>query len=73
MSYRSNSTGFTLIELLIIVVLLAIMASFAIPSFKQLTERNELQSAAPPRNSMRCCSTLAAKPCPRGARSASRR
>ena len=30
MSYRSNSTGFTLIELLIIVVLLAIMASFAI-------------------------------------------
>ncbi|HEJ3343565.1 TPA: prepilin-type N-terminal cleavage/methylation domain-containing protein [Pseudomonas aeruginosa] len=67
MSYRSNSTGFTLIELLIIVVLLAIMASFAIPNFKQLTERNELQSAA------RCCSTLAAKPCPRGARSASRR
>ncbi|PXB79732.1 general secretion pathway protein GspH, partial [Pseudomonas aeruginosa] len=37
MSYRSNSTGFTLIELLIIVVLLAIMASFAIPNFKQLT------------------------------------
>lgn len=46
MSYRSNSTGFTLIELLTIVVLLAIMASFAIPSFKQLTERNGLQSAA---------------------------
>lgn len=52
MSYRSNSTGFTLIELLIIVVLLAIMASFAIPSFKQLTERNELQSAAEELNAM---------------------
>ncbi|EPQ3030500.1 GspH/FimT family pseudopilin [Pseudomonas paraeruginosa] len=46
MSYRSSSAGFTLIELLIIVVLLAIMASFAIPNFKQLTERNELQSAS---------------------------
>ena len=52
MSYRSNSTGFTLIELLIIVVLLAIMASFAIPNFKQLTERNELQSAAEELNAM---------------------
>ncbi|MBE1183303.1 prepilin-type N-terminal cleavage/methylation domain-containing protein, partial [Escherichia coli] len=48
----SNSTGFTLIELLIIVVLLAIMASFAIPNFKQLTERNELQSAAEELNAM---------------------
>lgn len=71
MSYRSNSTGFTLIELLIIVVLLAIMASFAIPSFKQLTERNELQSAAEELNAM--LQYAAAKPCPRGARSPSRR
>ncbi|MGV8209155.1 pilus assembly FimT family protein, partial [Pseudomonas aeruginosa] len=52
MSYRSNSTGFTLIELLNIVVLLAIMAIFAIPRFKQLSERKELQSAAEELNAM---------------------
>lgn len=41
-----GSAGFTLVELMIVVVLLGIFASLAVPSFTAMIERNRLQSQA---------------------------
>lgn len=46
MRARTQMTGFTLIELMIVVVLLAVFASIAIPSFTQFIANNRLQGAA---------------------------
>ncbi|RRV28530.1 prepilin-type N-terminal cleavage/methylation domain-containing protein, partial [Stutzerimonas stutzeri] len=44
---RSNSAaGFSLIELLIVLILLSIMASVAMPSFTNLIQSNRVQSAS---------------------------
>ncbi|MEX0605221.1 MAG: GspH/FimT family pseudopilin [Marinobacter sp.] len=44
MSYRNRSSGFTLIEMMIVVVLIGIVAAYAVPSFTQLVERNRVSS-----------------------------
>ncbi|MDG9853662.1 GspH/FimT family pseudopilin [Pseudomonas nitroreducens] len=46
MSRRKGSAGFTLIELLIVVTLLAVFASIALPSFQSLIRNNRTQSTA---------------------------
>jgi type IV fimbrial biogenesis protein FimU len=46
MSRPKASAGFTLIELMIVVVLLAIFASIALPSFSTLMRNNKVQGSA---------------------------
>ncbi|MBB4865158.1 type IV fimbrial biogenesis protein FimU [Pseudomonas nitritireducens] len=46
MSRPKASAGFTLIELMIVVVLVAIFASIALPSFQTLIRNNRTESAA---------------------------
>lgn len=46
MRFSGTQKGFTLIELMIIIVLVAIMAMFAVPSFTQLINNNRTQSAS---------------------------
>ncbi|AGI22825.1 Tfp pilus assembly protein FimT-like protein [Pseudomonas sp. ATCC 13867] len=46
MSRPKESAGFTLIELMIVVTLLAIFATLAVPSFTATIERNRLQTQA---------------------------
>ncbi|WP_448679283.1 GspH/FimT family pseudopilin [Pseudomonas nicosulfuronedens] len=41
-----GSAGFTLVELMIVVVLLGIFATMAVPSFTAMIERNRLQTQA---------------------------
>ncbi|WP_437881809.1 pilus assembly FimT family protein [Pseudomonas sp. LRF_L74] len=43
---RHRSDGFTIIELMIVVALLAIFASIALPAFNSLIENNRVKSAA---------------------------
>jgi prepilin-type N-terminal cleavage/methylation domain-containing protein len=44
-SQRSNPQGFTLVELLVCLGVLAVMASFAIPSWQRLQERSRVEAA----------------------------
>lgn len=44
MRMRHKNSGFTLIELMIVVVLLVIVATMAVPGFQGLIESNRLQS-----------------------------
>ncbi|WP_370600723.1 GspH/FimT family pseudopilin [Pseudomonas nitroreducens] len=46
MSRPMGSAGFTLVELMIVVTLLAIFATLAVPSFTSTIERNRLQTQA---------------------------
>jgi type IV fimbrial biogenesis protein FimU len=46
MHERNTYKGFTLIELMVVVVLLAIFATIAMPSFSSLIESNRVQSTA---------------------------
>ncbi len=41
-----RSAGFSLIELMMVLVLVAIFASIAVPSFNALIERNRIQTAS---------------------------
>ncbi|MGV2404912.1 UNVERIFIED_CONTAM: GspH/FimT family pseudopilin, partial [Pseudomonas aeruginosa] len=42
----SRSAGFSLIELMMVLVLVAIFSSIAVPSFNALIERNRIQTAS---------------------------
>ncbi|PAU66313.1 type II secretion system protein GspH [Pseudomonas sp. PIC25] len=46
MPWGKTSSGFTLVELMVIVAILGIFASIAVPSFTDLVRRNRLQSAS---------------------------
>ncbi|CAM5260915.1 Type II secretion system protein H OS=Stutzerimonas stutzeri OX=316 GN=CH92_03980 PE=3 SV=1 [Stutzerimonas stutzeri] len=46
MSRRSDMHGFTLVELMIVLVLLGIVATIAVPNFNTLIRNNQLQSKA---------------------------
>jgi type IV fimbrial biogenesis protein FimU len=46
MLYRRGASGFTLVELMVIVAVLGIFASIAVPSFADLVRRNRVQSAS---------------------------
>ena len=46
MRARNGSRGFTMIEMMVVVVLLAIFASFAIPSFVNMINNAKLQSTS---------------------------
>ena len=43
---RRNVTGFTLVELMVAVVVLAILAALAVPSFNDFFERGRVRNAA---------------------------
>ncbi|WP_175253033.1 MULTISPECIES: GspH/FimT family pseudopilin [Pseudomonas] len=43
---KMKTSGFTLVELMIVIVLLAILATIAAPSFRDMIERNRLQGQA---------------------------
>jgi len=43
---RYLSTGFTLIELLIVMVIIAVAITFAVPAFKSILEKRQVSSAA---------------------------
>jgi len=46
MRYRNAERGFTLIELMVVVAVLAIIATVAVPSFQQIIENNRLATEA---------------------------
>jgi type II secretion system protein H len=46
MSRRKESAGFTLIEMMIVVTLLAMFATLALPGFQTMINNNRLQSAS---------------------------
>lgn len=46
MLIQSNQTGFTFIELVIVIALLAILASFAIPSYQNMIQDSMVRNAA---------------------------
>lgn len=46
MRYRNTERGFTIIELMVVVAILAIVATVAVPSFQQIIENNRLATEA---------------------------
>ena len=50
---RRNSTGFTLIEVMIVVAIVAILASIAIPSYQDYVRRGQLTDATGTLSSLR--------------------
>jgi type IV fimbrial biogenesis protein FimT len=46
MKSKKNSTGFTLIELMVVVTVLIILATVAVPSFKDLMANQRIKSAS---------------------------
>lgn len=46
MKYRNTQRGFTIIELMVVVAVLAIVATVAVPSFQQIIENNRLATEA---------------------------
>lgn len=46
MSRARHNRGFTLVELMVVISLLAIMASIAVPNFTQFTRNNQVQAKA---------------------------
>lgn len=46
MRYRNTQRGFTIIELMVVVAVLAIIATVAVPSFQEVIENNRLASEA---------------------------
>ena len=46
MKYRNAERGFTIIELMVVLAVLAIVATFAVPSFQRVIENNRLATEA---------------------------
>lgn len=46
MKYRNAERGFTIIELMVVLAVLAIVATFAVPSFQHVIENNRLATEA---------------------------
>lgn len=44
--YRNQNAGFTLIELMVVISVLAIFVSFALPAFNNMIENNRVSSTA---------------------------
>ncbi len=43
---KQNNTGFTLVELIVVIGIVGIVATLAVPSYQQLLERNRIKEAA---------------------------